>query len=143
MLIFVYQFGSLSVNGQPERVVERWPLLSCSGLSASNRPARCRTALPGGNQFLRQFAVIQFSILIPSLIWAAELHPPVLLIFRGKTKRCSRRLGECFILGGKPMGSRAAGTLHSVPDTIDHTAPQQPTLDFAISPPGQSCSSRQ
>lgn len=58
--------------------------------------------------------------------------------FQGKTKRCSGSLGECFILGGKPMKSRAAGPCDSVPDAISHATPPQSTLDFAISPTGQS-----
>lgn len=73
MLIFVYQFGSLSVNGQPERRVELWSLLSCSGLPASDRPGRCIAALPGGNGFFIQFDVIKFSVLIPPLI--CQRHP--------------------------------------------------------------------
>ena len=123
MLIFVYQFGSLSVNGQPKRVVERWSLLSCSGLSASDRPARCLTALPGGSEFLIQFDVAKFRMLIPSLICSAFLHRPVLLIFREKTKRCSGSLGDCFIWDAKPMGSRAVGPCNSVPGAISHATP--------------------
>lgn len=84
MLIFVYQFGSLSVNGQSERRVELWSLLSCSGLPASDRPGRCIAALPGGNGFFIQFDVIKFSVLIPPLICPASPHPPVLPIFRGR-----------------------------------------------------------